>query len=161
MIATAVNVLVGLLLVLGLVGSIVPFLPGTLLILAGSFIYALFNDFAALGTSRLMVLAGLTALAYAIDYVAGAFGVKRFGGSRWAMYGAILGAVVGLFFGPLGLILGTVFGAVIAEWIRSRDIEAGMRSGVGSALGMVLGTVAKLCVAVTMVGLFLWWTWLS
>jgi uncharacterized protein YqgC (DUF456 family) len=157
---TVVYVAVTMLLILGLLGSVLPFMPGTLLILAGAFIYALATDFATLGTSRLLILAALTALAYGVDYVAGAFGVKRLGGSRWAMLGAVAGSVIGIFFGPVGLILGSITGAVVVELVRTREVEASLRSGFGSVLGMIVGTAAKLSLAVIMVGLFSWWTWL-
>jgi uncharacterized protein YqgC (DUF456 family) len=61
---TVVYILVGLLLVLGLLGSVLPILPGTLLILVAAFIYAWATDFATLGTVRLLILAALTAAAY-------------------------------------------------------------------------------------------------
>jgi uncharacterized protein YqgC (DUF456 family) len=137
---------------------VVPFLPGTLLILAGAFIYALATDFATMGMSRLLILVLLTALAYGVDYVSGALGVRKLGGSHWAMLGAMLGAVIGIFFGPLGLILGSILGAVVAELVRTKDMDTSLRSGVGSVLGMIVGTVARLSLAVIMVGLFLWWT---
>lgn len=156
---TAVHILVGLLLLTGLVGSVVPLLPGTLLILAGAFIYALATDFDPLGVGRLVILAALTALAYGIDYAAGAFGVRKLGGSGWAALGAMGGAVVGAFFGPLGLVVGPIIGAVVAELARSRNLGVGLRSGLGSVVGMILGTAAKLSIAVAMVALFLWWVW--
>lgn len=109
---TLVYILVGLLLVLGLLRSVLPFLPGTLLILVGAVVFACATDFATLGPIQWLILAALTAIAYGVDYVAGALGVKRIGGSRWAMLGAALEAVVGTFFGPLGLILGPIIGAV-------------------------------------------------
>jgi uncharacterized protein YqgC (DUF456 family) len=161
MMMTLVYILVGLLLLLGLLGSVLPFLPGTLLILVGAFVYAWATDFVTLGASRLLILTALTVTAYAVDYVAGAIGVRRIGGSRWAMLGAALGALVGVFFGPLGLILGPIIGAVAAELVQSQEIEASLRSGFGSALGMIAGAVARFSLAVVMVGLFLWWVWLG
>jgi uncharacterized protein YqgC (DUF456 family) len=156
-----VYILVGLFLLIGLIGSVLPFLPGTLLIWVGAFIYAWATDFDTVGTAQLLILAFLTALAYGVDYVAGALGVKKIGGSRWAMLGATLGAVVGVFFGPLGLILGPIIGAVTAELARSQEIQASLQSGVGSALGMLAGAVARFSLAVIMVGLFLWWIWVG
>jgi uncharacterized protein YqgC (DUF456 family) len=93
--------------------------------------------------------------------VAGALGVKRIGGSRWAMLGAALGAVVGVFFGPVGLILGPIVGAIAVELAQSQEIEASLRSGFGSALAMIAGVVARFSLAVVMVALFLWWIWLG
>ncbi|HXV64047.1 MAG TPA: DUF456 family protein [Vicinamibacteria bacterium] len=158
---TVIHILVGVLFVLGIAGSVLPFLPGTILIWIGALIYAIATDFETLGPLGLIVLGALTGLAYLLDYVAGAVGVERLGGSRWAMLGAIVGAIVGIFFGLPGLLLGPVAGAVLFELWRSRDVNASMKSGMGSVLGMVLGTAAKFTIGLIMVGLFFWWIWVS
>lgn len=158
---TLIYILVGVLFVLGIAGSLLPFLPGTLLVWIGALIYAVATDFEEVGAGKLVVLGVLTALAYLVDYVAGAIGVERLGGSRWAMLGAIVGAIVGIAFGLPGLILGPLIGAVLFELAQSRDMHASMRSGLGSVLGGLLGATAKFLLAVMMVCLFLWWTWLS
>ena len=109
---TMVYALVTLLLLGGLVGSVLPLIPGTPLILAGAVIYAVATDFDPVGPWHLLILVGIAAVAYSLDYLAGAAGVKKLGGSRWAMLGAILGAIVGVFFGVLGLMLGPIVGSV-------------------------------------------------
>jgi uncharacterized protein YqgC (DUF456 family) len=156
---TAVYGIVGLLMLVGLLGSILPFLPGTPLILGGAVLYAVVTDFDPIGWGRLLILFGIAALAYSLDYLAGALGVKKLGGSRWAMFGAVVGAIVGMFFGPLGIILGPVVGAVACELIVSRKLGPSMRSGLGTVLGMLFGMAIKFSLAVVMVGLFLWWVW--
>jgi hypothetical protein len=88
---TVAYVLVALLLLAGLAGSVLPLLPGTPLILAGALLHALVTGFEPIGAGRLLVLAGLTALASILDYAAGAAGARRFGGSRWAVVGALCG----------------------------------------------------------------------
>ena len=143
----------------GLLGSILPLIPGTALILAGAVIHAVANDFHPIGWGRLVSLGVLAAIAYSLDYLAGALGVSKLGGSRWAMLGAILGAVVGVFFGFVGLILGPIIGSVAIEWLRSRKLDTSLRSGVGTLLGMILGMVAKLALSVIMAGLIFWWIW--
>jgi uncharacterized protein YqgC (DUF456 family) len=155
---SGISVLVAILLVAGLLGSFLPFIPGTPLILAGAVIHAVATDFDPIGPGRLTVLVAISVLAYSLDYLAGALGVSKLGGSRWAMLGAVLGGVVGVFFGPLGLILGPLTGAALVEFIISRRLNASLRSGFGTILGMILGMVIKAALAVTMVGLFLWWT---
>ncbi|HSF19151.1 MAG TPA: DUF456 domain-containing protein [Vicinamibacteria bacterium] len=154
---TAIHILVGVLFVLGIAGSVLPFLPGTILIWIGALVYAIATDFETLGPGGLIVLGAITGLGYVLDYVAGAVGVERLGGSRWAMLGAIAGAIVGIFFGLPGLLLGPVAGAVLFELWRSRDVTASLKSGMGSVLGVLLGTAAKFTIALIMVGLFFWW----
>lgn len=150
-------VLVALLMVAGLLGSVLPFVPGTPLILAGAVIYALGTDFEPVGPWELVILAALVVLAYTLEYVSGAVGAKKLGGSRWAAGGALIGALVGLFFGPMGIVLGPILGAILFELYHRREIRVGLRSGVGTAIGMLVGVVAKLTVAATMVGLFTFW----
>jgi len=153
----AVNLVVGVLMCLGLLGTLLPAVPGAALILAGALLHAVFTEFDPVGPWHLLLLAGLTGLAYLVDYGAGALGAQRFGGSGWAVLGALVGAVVGLFFGIIGLIVGPILGAVAAEWLRSRDAETSVRSGVGTALGLLVGIAVKFGTAVAMIALFLFW----
>ena len=156
---TAVYILVGLLILAGLLGSFLPVIPGTPLIVLGALVYAFFTDFETVGLTELLLLTGISLLAYALDYTAGALGAKKFGGSWWGAAGALLGAIAGVFFGPLGLVFGPIVGALLGELARTRKLGTSLRSAFGTVLGMVLGTIAKLSLAVIMVGFFLWWVW--
>lgn len=153
------DALVVILLLLGLIGTFLPSLPGTALILGAIALHAVANGFDPIGPWRLALFVVLALVAIALDYAAGALGAKRFGGSGWAVAGAVVGAVVGLFFGPLGLLLGPVVGAVLAELIYCRKLDASLRSGVGTVVGMLLGAAAKFGIALVMVTLFAWWLW--
>jgi hypothetical protein len=156
---TVAYVLVALLLAAGVAGSVLPLLPGTPLILAGALVHALVTGFEPIGAGRLLVLTGLAALSYILDYVAGAAGAKRFGGSRWAVIGALIGGLAGLVFGLLGVLFGPVVGAVVGELLRSGELRNSLRSGVGTVVGMAVGAAAKFALSITMVGLFVWWIW--
>jgi hypothetical protein len=154
-----VYVLVALFLLVGLVGSVVPALPGTVLILAGAGIHAFATGFDPIGPGRLAILAVLTAGAYALDHVAAVLGVKRLGGSGWAMAGAVLGALVGLFFGLPGLVLGPLVGALAAEYAYTRRLKTSARAALGTVVGLLVGAVAKIGIGLAMIGLFLYWVW--
>jgi uncharacterized protein len=156
---TVVAIVVGLLFVAGLVGSVVPWMPGPPFVLAGAVVWALATDFDTLGWGRLAILAALTALSVVLEFVTTAVGARRYGASRWGMLGAIVGALVGVFFGPVGLVVGCVAGAVGAELIRGSELAVSVRSGVGALVGLIAGLVADLVVCVTMIGLFLVWVW--
>jgi uncharacterized protein len=156
---TAVAVVVGLLFAAGLVGSVVPWMPGPPFVLAGAVVWALATDFETLGWGRLAILAALTALSVVLEFATTAVGARRYGASRWGMLGAIVGALVGVFFGPVGLIVGCVAGAVGAELVRGSELAASVRSGVGALVGLIAGLVADLVVCVVMIGLFLVWVW--
>ena len=153
----ALWMVVGVLLVLGLAGTVLPFLPGTPLIFVGALIYAFANDWEPIGIGRLTILAALSALGYALHYLAGALGTRRAGGSAWAFVGALAGGIVGLFFGLPGLLLGPPLGAIAGELLKSGDLRTSVRTGIAAFLGMLAGAVANFALGVTMIGLFLWW----
>jgi uncharacterized protein YqgC (DUF456 family) len=149
--------IVGALFVTGLAGTILPFLPGTPLIVLGAFVHAVATGWTPVGVGRLALLAILSALGYLLHYAAGALGARKVGGSRWAVIGAIVGAVVGMFFGLPGLILGPPLGAIAGELIKGGDVAASVKAGIATFIGMVAGAVANFAIGVVMLGLFLWW----
>jgi uncharacterized protein YqgC (DUF456 family) len=104
----------------------------------------------------LLALLILAALSYFLEFFASVLGVKKFGGSRWGMAGALAGAVLGLLFGGLpGLILGPFLGAFLLELAKTRDAHASLKSGVGTLVGFLAGAIGKLIIAVVMVGICL------
>jgi uncharacterized protein YqgC (DUF456 family) len=155
----ALEVGVAMLLLLGLVGTFVPIIPGTALILGGIALHAVGHGFEPIGPWRLGLFVVLALLSMGLDYAAGALGVKRFGGSGWAVTGAVLGALVGVFMGPFGLVLGPVLGAVLAEWIYCRRLRTSLVSGLGTVVGMLVGAAAKFGLSLVMIGLFVYWLW--
>lgn len=142
----------GVLMVIGAVGLVLPVLPGAPLIFIGALLAAWAEDFEYLGSGSLIVLGALAALAVAVDFIASAFGAKRFGASGRAVTGATLGALIGIFFGPVGVLVGPFLGAVVGELTVRRSLAAAGRAGVGAALGLALGTAAKLAIAFAMIG---------
>jgi uncharacterized protein YqgC (DUF456 family) len=143
----------GVLIVIGALGLVLPVLPGSPLIFLGALLGAWAEDFRYLGAWSLIVLGVLAVLAVAVDFIAGAFGVKRFGASGRAVMGATLGAIIGLFFGVVGVLVGPFVGAVVGELTVRPNLAAAGRAGVGAALGLALGTAAKLAIAFAMIGL--------
>lgn len=141
---------------IGVIGTIVPVLPGTTIILAGAIIHRIvLGPEKSIGWQTMIVLVLLTLATYAIDVLAGYLGAKYFGATRWGTFGAILGALLGLFFGLIGLFVGPVIGAVIGEIIAGkRMIDAG-RAGWGSLLGNIGAMLAKLIIALVMIAIFL------
>ena len=148
-------ILAGLLMIAGLVGTVVPALPGVPMVFAGLLLLAWSTGFEPVGLGTLGVLGILTALSILIDFLAASLGAKRLGASQRAFWGATLGAVVGLFFGLPGIILGPFVGAVSAELSAGRGAVQAGRSGYGAWIGIVLGTAAKLSIAFLMLGIAL------
>ena len=155
----AVQLIVGLLMLAGLIGALVPFLPGTPLIFAGALLYAIATDFTAVGAGRLAILAVLAVAGWAVEHAAGALGARRAGGSGAAVLGAMLGALAGLAAAPLGLLLGPIAGAIAGEMLAGRDPAGSVRTGLGTALGVLAGIAMHFAIALAMVALFAWWVW--
>jgi uncharacterized protein YqgC (DUF456 family) len=146
----------GVLIAIGALGLMLPILPGAPLIFIGALLAAWAEDFAYLGPWSLTLLGVLTVLAVAVDFIAGAFGARRFGASARAVTGATIGAILGLFFGSIaGVIVGPFVGAVIGELSMRRNLAAAGRAGMGAALGLALGTAAKLAIAFAMIGVII------
>jgi uncharacterized protein YqgC (DUF456 family) len=152
--ATALYILAGVLIAVGVLGVVLPVLPGLPLAFAGMLLAAWVGDFAHIGGWTIGILAALTLLGLAVDVVAGLLGAKRVGASRLAVIGAAVGTLVGLFFGLPGLILGPFIGAFAGEFAQERKTHQAAKVGVATWLGMVFGAVFKLAIAFVMLGVF-------
>lgn len=140
---------------LGVAGTVLPALPGPVLVLAGLVLAAWIEGFGPVGGGTIAALCVLAALAYGVDFAAGSLGVRRAGATRSAVIGAAIGAVVGLFFGLPGLLLGPFLGAVIGEILERRSFEGAGRVGVATWVGMLVGGAVKMALVISMVGLYL------
>ncbi len=152
--AQVLYVVAGLMVVLGLAGTVLPALPGVPLVFAGMLLAAWAGDFVHIGLLTVATLAVLTAIAVAIDLVASAFGTRIAGASRWAFAGAAVGALLGLFFGLAGLLVGPFAGAVAAEALATQNLQQAARAGVGASIGLLFGAIGKIALAFTMLGVF-------
>lgn len=143
-----------LLIGVGLVGIVLPALPGTILILGGLVLAAWADGFDRVGPWMLVLIGVIGAASYAVDFVAAAFGAKHLGASKRAMAGAAIGTVLGLFFGFAGVILGPFLGAVAGELTEHRDWKRVGKAGMAAWLGFAIGTAVKVAIAFVMLGLF-------
>jgi uncharacterized protein len=139
----------------GLIGTVLPVFPGTIIVLAGAIIHRIMlGAEKSIGWKTIVVFVMLTLLSYAFDFLGSYFGAKYFGATRWGAFGAIVGALIGLFFGLIGLFVGPVIGALAGEFIAGkRMIDAG-RAGWGSLLGNLGGMIGKLVIALAMITIF-------
>ena len=142
------------LILVGLIGTLLPVMPGALLVFLGMFAGAWADDFRRVGWAALGVLAILTVLFYVLDFLAGAYGARRLGASRWGVVGAVLGAVVGVFFGFVGVVVGPFVGAVVGELLARRGLLEASRAGAGAWIGLVLSVAARLALIFAMLGIF-------
>lgn len=143
------------LIVLGVAGTVLPALPGTLFVLAGIVLGAWIDDFTRVGWGVVAVVTLLAVLAWVLDFVAGLLGAKRAGASRQAIIGALIGTVVGLLMGIVGVLFMPLVGAAVGEYIARKDHQRAMRVGLATWLGIMAGIVAKVVIAFMMIGVFL------
>ncbi len=144
-----------LLIVIGVAGTVLPALPGTLFVLAGVALGAWIDDFTRVSTTTVVVVGVLAALALLLDFVAGLLGAKRAGASRQAVIGAALGTVAGLFMGLIGVLFMPLVGAAVGELMVRRDHRHAARVGVATWVGVMVGMVAKVVIAFMMIGVFI------
>ncbi|TGE35547.1 DUF456 domain-containing protein [Desulfosporosinus fructosivorans] len=152
---TTALILAIILFIAGLLGTILPILPGAILIYGGMLLYGFMTEFASLDVNFFLLQALVLALIFSVDFLASAVGTQRFNGSKQAATGAIIGTILGLLFlGPLGLLIGPFLGAVGAELLRGVKIKQAMLVGFGTLVGILGGTVLKLCAGVLMIVYF-------
>ena len=142
------------LIVLGLAGTVLPLLPGTVLVWGGIVVGAWIDDFARVGTTTVVVVSVLALLAWALDYVAGLMGAQKAGASKQALLGAAVGTVVGLFMGLVGVLFMPLVGAAIGEYVARKDQTRAVKVGVATWIGIMIGLIAKVVLAFSMVGIF-------
>lgn len=143
------------LVVIGLVGTVLPALPGAMLIVAGLVIAAWADGFSKVGAWPLVLIAVIGAASYLVDFAAAALGAKKFGASPRAMIGAGLGTLAGLFLGPVGIIFGPFVGAIIGELTVHRDMAKVGKAGLAAWIGFLLGMAVKVGMAFLMIAIFL------
>ena len=139
----------------GLIGTVLPMFPGTIIILAGAIIHRLMlGPEKSIGWRSILLLALLTLATYALDFLSGYFGAKYFGATKWGMIGAVLGALIGVFFGIAGLLVGPVIGAIAVEFLAGKKMVDAGRAGWGSLMGNLGGMIAKLVIGLVMIVIF-------
>lgn len=151
---TLLWILCAALIALGLAGTVLPVVPGTVLVWGGIVFGAWIDDFTRVGTTTVVVVSVLAVLAWGLDYVAGLMGAQKAGASRQALLGAAVGTVVGLFMGLVGVLFMPLVGAAVGEYLARKDQTRAVRVGVATWVGIMLGLIAKVVLAFIMVGLF-------
>ncbi|UCF02770.1 MAG: DUF456 domain-containing protein [Deltaproteobacteria bacterium] len=140
-------------------------LPGTWLILVASVFYSWLTDFAIITSQLLLGLLALAVVAELLEFTAGLWGARRYGGTKKAMVGTMIGGIFGgvalspMLFG-FGTIVGAFFGAFVGAfsmtYLEQRKMDKAMRVGWGALLGRIFAMVFKGAAVVTMIGLDVW-----
>jgi len=146
----------GSLLVAGLVGCVLPILPGHLILFIAAVAHRLMlGEASGLRWWSFAILLVLMAISQTFEMVSGAAGTKWFGGTKWGALGALIGSMVGLFFLPLGLLLGPLIGAFVLEIaVARKEAKPAAVSGVGSVVGTLAGMGFKIVIGLVMVAWF-------
>jgi uncharacterized protein YqgC (DUF456 family) len=152
---TLLWILCATLILLGLAGTVLPVLPGTVLVWGGILLGAWIDDFTRVGVPTVVVVSVLAVLAWGLDYVAGLMGAKKVGASKLAFLGAAVGTVLGLFMGLVGVLFMPLIGAAAGEYLARKDQARAIKVGVATWVGIMVGLIAKVVLAFIMVGVFL------
>ncbi|NLY54952.1 MAG: DUF456 domain-containing protein [Firmicutes bacterium] len=135
---------------IGLIGTILPSIPGLLVIWVASLIFAYFTDFTLIDTQAMILLTVLAVAAQLAGYLISLVGAKLAGATRRGVFGALAGAVIGLVIaGPIGMILGSFIGAVLLE-LTQKDLTDALRAGVGALFGSMGGIVLEFIIGLIM-----------
>lgn len=136
--------------IIGLLGSFIPVLPGPPFTYIG-LLFMHWTRFAEYSTNFLLTFLFLTFLITFVDNILPAWMTKKFGGSRYAVWGAFLGLIVGLFFPPLGVLVGSFASAFAGELLLSRKpLGRALKIGMASFAAFIIGTGAKFTLSLVM-----------
>jgi len=139
-----------IILVIGIVFSVLPVIPGQVLSW-GSLLILQLQTNPPFSARFLAIWALITAAVTLLDYYVPIWGTKKLGGSKSGIWGAAIGLIIGIFFfPPFGLIIGSFIGAYLGELIAGKDSRIALKSGLGSFLGFVAGTMMKLVISFIM-----------
>ena len=156
-VSVVVLIVTFLLMLIGLIGTVLPIIPGTILIFAGALLYALVDQFQAVGWPTLVVLGVLTVVATTADLWVSSIGAKIGGASGWSVLIGLLAGLAGfMIFNLVGAIIGAILGVLLTEIVRLGDLRQALKAGGGWLVGWLLSTVVQLGVGLIMLAIFIW-----
>ncbi len=152
-----VLVLALLVMVVGLIGTVLPVIPGTILIFLSALGFAFVEGFQTVGWPTLIALGVLALVATTADIWASSVGAKVGGASGWSVLAGMIGGLIGfLVLSLVGAIIGAILGVLLTEIVRLGDWRKALKAGGGWAIGWALATVVQVGIALTMVAIFVW-----
>lgn len=142
-----------ILMITGLAGVILPFVPGIPLVWLGLFIFAAGTGFKAISLATVLILLAVTIALTSLDFLAPLWGAKKYQASKWGIAGTFVSTVVGVFtLGVWGIVLGPFIGAFIGELIAGRGKDQAVKSASGAFVGFILGMLIRLIISLVMFG---------
>jgi len=143
-----------LLVITGIIGALLPILPGPPFVFIGLGLIAWTDDFVRTGWGTFIIIGLLGLFSLVVDFIASTFGAKKAGASTAAIIGAVIGLTVGLFFSLPGIILGPFIGAFVGEYFTTKHLPTAGKIGLATWLGLLFGAFVKVAVCLAMVGVF-------
>ncbi|TDX48006.1 DUF456 domain-containing protein [Orenia marismortui] len=141
---------------LGVLGTLVPMVPGTPLILLAALIYAIATKFTVIGWGFIISLVLMSLVAEGLDYFASVLGAKYFGASKYGLIGAIIGGILALILlGPIGILIGPLLGSIGIELIMGKNVKEAIKVGIGTIVGKFGGSLLSFVISVIMTTLLL------
>ncbi len=141
-----------LLMGVGILGTVIPMIPGLPMIFAGAWLAAFIDHYDKINVWVVVLLGVLMLFGLAVDWIAQTMGAKKAGATKLGIVGSLIGTFVGIFTGLWGLIFMPLLGAAIGEFIDHQDMLRSGKVGFATWLGMIIGTVVKIALAFTMIG---------
>jgi len=145
--------------IVGALGSFLPVVPGPPLSYLGLWLMHFSASENRMSVWAIIIFTILVLAVTVLDYLIPAWGTKRFGGTKWGMWGSTIGLIVGLFFGPIGIIIGPFLGAFVGELLNNGTSQQALRSAIGSFVGFILGSGIKLLVCLVMLVYYFVHSW--
>jgi len=150
-------IIAALLMLPGILGVLVPMLPGIPFMLVVALIYGVADRFVHLSGGEFAILAVIAAASILVDYFSGIIGARFGGASKRATLYGMIGLIVGLIFvPPFGSMLGLVAGVIIAELSLHKDEKRAIKAATGSLIGAITGIVINTVLALVFLGLFIY-----
>jgi uncharacterized protein len=144
------------LMIMGIIGSVLPIVPGPVLSFSGLVVYYIFQEDEILTLGSIIFFALGMLLLIILDYALPLLGVKFLGASKKGQWGAIVGALLGIiFFPPLGIFLGALLGAIIGEVYQGRELPEAMKAAMGVVMGSVVAIIFQVAFSLSALGYFL------
>lgn len=157
-----------ILMIVGIIGAVVPGIPGTSLILVAIVVWGIVQQSFAAISVPLIVTGIVLLLSLGVDLLATYWGAKKAGASKWGQIGAVVGLILGFLGllptlpvgGPLlGIVLGPLVGAIVGEYLYRRDLQIAVKAGMGIVVGSLVGNLIQGVLAIGAVTVFVLNTW--
>lgn len=149
-------ILSGFLILIGIAGTVLPFLPGPPIALAGLILMGVVSNWEKVSVVAVVAFSSLTLLTILFDFIGPALGAKGYKSTKYGIYGAVLGAVLGIAAGPVGILFGPFVGALVGELIfAQKEAESAFKSAWGAFVGFLVSTLFKLAVTLAIAVYFI------